>query len=162
MSNKITVLPLSSKSENVESSWKLQVAIESLLDTNVVKNVALLMSWQGWSAQHVTWKCPEMSAEPLSLGGISNNRREEAPLTKVINDMKTLKSWFTRTYFKRMWNLKFPILSATNPAKGGPMISATGMTPLTRATWEFPWKFSIQKQELWIPLQQKAQVSAYG
>ena len=44
MSNKITVLPLSSKSENVESSWKLQVAIESLLDTNVVKNVALLMS----------------------------------------------------------------------------------------------------------------------
>ena len=31
-------------------------------------------------------------------------------------------------------NLKFPILSATKPASGGPMISATGITPLTNAT----------------------------
>ena len=77
-------------SANVPSSWKLQVAIESLLERNVVKNVALLMSWHGWSAQHVTWKCPDISAEPLSLGGINNNKSEEAPLTTVIKDIKTL------------------------------------------------------------------------
>ena len=31
-----------------------------------------------------------MSAEPINLGGINNKRSEEAPLTTVISDMKTL------------------------------------------------------------------------
>ena len=47
-----------------------------------------------------------MSADPLSLGGINNNKREEAPLTTVIKDMKTLKKikLLNHTYvFQMIW-----------------------------------------------------------
>ena len=71
-----------------------------------------------------------------SLGGMRRRRRLEAPLITVIKDINTLDT--DRVRHARKWklipNLKFPILSATKPASGGPMISATGITPLTNAT----------------------------
>ena len=53
----------------------------------------------------------------------------------VIRAMKTLHPEKCKIEGRGMTkHLKFPILSARNPARGGPTTSATGMTPLTRAT----------------------------
>ena len=51
------------------------------------------------------------------LSGTANSRRLEAPFRNVSEAIN---------------NRKFPNLSARNPAKGGPKISAPGITELTK------------------------------